>query len=118
MAPEILDARGPERLPLVERPGGPAGRGPIREGDGGGGPGAAFDPAQFGLWAFLGTVTMLFIGFTSAYIVRRTGMDWRPLPLPRLLSYTPGEDGLGLFAIYWHFLGALWAYLLVLLYVL
>jgi cytochrome c oxidase subunit III len=84
MATEILDARGPERVPLAERAGGPAGRGPIRHGDGGG-PGAGFDPAQFGLWAFLGTVTMLFIGFTSAYIVRRTGIDWRPLPLPRLL---------------------------------
>ena len=85
MATEILDARAPDRVPLVERTGGPTGRGPIGHGDDGGGPNVAFDPAQFGLWAFLGTVTMLFIGFTSAYIVRRTGLDWRPLPLPRLL---------------------------------
>ncbi|HET6897341.1 MAG TPA: cytochrome oxidase subunit III, partial [Vicinamibacteria bacterium] len=91
MATEILDARGPDRLPLVERPGGPTGRGPLRHGDdGGGGPNAAFDPGQFGLWAFLGTVTMLFIGFTSAYIVRRTGADWRPLPLPSLLWVNTG----------------------------
>ena len=34
------------------------------------------------------------------------------------MAYAPGEDGLGLFAIYWHFLGALWAYLLVVLFVL
>ncbi|HEY8149315.1 MAG TPA: cytochrome c oxidase subunit 3 [Vicinamibacteria bacterium] len=85
MATEILDARAPDRVPLVERAGGPGGQPPLGHGDDGGGPGASFDPAQFGVWAFLGTVTMLFIGFTSAYIVRRTGIDWRPLPLPRLL---------------------------------
>jgi cytochrome c oxidase subunit 3 len=86
MATEILDARAPRVIPVVERPDGPAGRGPVDFGDDGGGrPGAGFDPAQFGVWAFLGTVTMLFIGFTSAYIVRRTGIDWRPLPAPRLL---------------------------------
>ena len=90
MATEILDARGPDRVPLVERPGGPTNRGPVRHGDGGGGPNATFDPAQFGLWAFLGTVSMLFIGFTSAYIVRRTGVDWRPLPLPGLLWVNTG----------------------------
>jgi cytochrome c oxidase subunit 3 len=85
MATEILDARAPTLIPLVERPGGPTGRGPVDFGDDGGRSSAGFDPAQFGLWAFLGTVTMLFIGFTSAYIVRRTGFDWRPLPAPRLL---------------------------------
>ena len=36
----------------------------------------------------------------------------------RRLAYTPGEDGLRLFATYWHFLGGLWLYLLVLLFVL
>jgi cytochrome c oxidase subunit III len=86
MATEIVDARAPGLVPISERAGGPTGRGPIDHGDdGGGGASFVFDPAQFGLWAFLGTVSMLFIGFTSAYIVRRTGFDWRPLPLPRLL---------------------------------
>src|SRR6266851_3914243 len=85
MATELLDARVPVGRPLVERPGGPTGPGPVDFGDDGGGPHAGWGPARFGLWAFLGTVSMLFIGFTSAYIVRRTGIDWRPLPLPRLL---------------------------------
>ena len=85
MATELLDARVPLGRPLVQRPGGPTGHGPLDFGDDGGGPHAGWDPARFGLWAFLGTVSMLFIGFTSAYIVRRTGIDWRPLPLPRLL---------------------------------
>src|SRR5258708_20677002 len=85
MATELLDARAPGMVPIAERPVGPPAHGPRGRGADGGGPNATFDPGQFGLWAFLGTVSMLFIGFTSAYIVRRTGIDWRPLPLPRLL---------------------------------
>jgi cytochrome c oxidase subunit III len=189
---------------------------PLR-GDFGGGPGGGLtaDPTRFGLWLFLGTVTMLFVGFTSAYMVRRGAGDWRPLAPPgllwwntaaivassltletarrrlrrwaaagaipwvmatgalgllfaagqvfawrvlaargfyldsnphysffyvltgthlahlagglvwcavvvsrvRRLAYVPGEDGLGLFAMYWHFLAGLWVYLLLLLFV-
>ena len=182
---------------------------------GGGGSGTLFDPARFGLWLFLGTLTMMFVGFTSAYMVRRTAPDWAPLSAPgllwvntvvilgssatlesarrrlkgwnpagvmpwlaatgvlgalfvagqvtawrvlsargyflaanphnsffyilsgvhgvhllvglvwlavvlvraRRLAYTPGEDGLGMFATYWHFLTGLWVYLLLLLFV-
>jgi len=63
---------------------------PPRVAEGGGGPpegpGALFgDPARFGLLAFLGTISMMFIGFTSAYLVRQTAADWRPLPAPRIL---------------------------------
>jgi cytochrome c oxidase subunit 3 len=43
------------------------------------------DLVQLGLWMFLATVTMLFAAFTSAYMVRRTGADWRPIELPSLL---------------------------------
>jgi cytochrome c oxidase subunit 3 len=46
---------------------------------------AAVTPRQLGLWAFLATVTMLFAGFTSAILVRRTAADWPMLPLPSLL---------------------------------
>ena len=90
MATELFDARAPLGPPAAERPGGPAGPASIGFGDDGPGPGAASDPARFGLWAFLGTVSMLFIGFTSAYIVRRTALDWRALPLPRLLWWNTG----------------------------
>jgi cytochrome c oxidase subunit 3 len=184
-------------------------------GSGSGPQGLFGDPARLGLLLFLGTVSMLFIGFTSAYILRRASADWRPLAAPGLLwlntlalgassatleaarrrlrgwdlagaqrltlvtgllgllfvagqwlawrqlaaqgvflasnphssffylltgvhvvhvagglawftrvflrlrrmALTPGEDGLSLFATYWHFLGALWAYLLLLLFV-
>jgi cytochrome c oxidase subunit 3 len=86
MATELLEARVPAGGPAASL-GGPTDRGPVDPGDGGGDPRSAFDPAQFGLWTFFGTVTMMFIGFTSAYIVRRTGADWRPLPVPSLLFW-------------------------------
>ncbi len=47
------------------------------------------------------------------------GLVWGLVSVVRLraLALTPGEDGLRLFATYWHFLGALWLYLLFLLFV-
>lgn len=41
---------------------------------------------EFGVRMFLATVTMLFAAFTSAYLVRRAGADWRPVPLPGVLG--------------------------------
>lgn len=43
------------------------------------------DVVQLGLWMFLATVVMLFAAFTSAYIIRRSGSDWVPIDLPRML---------------------------------
>ena len=87
MAAPLLEAEAPP----ATRSGGTRGFGePPDEARDGGSGGAGLDPARLGLWAFLGTVTMLFIGFTSAYIVRRTGADWRPLPLPSLLWINTG----------------------------
>ena len=37
------------------------------------------------LVTFLGTVTMLFAGFTSAYLIRRAGSDWVKIELPGLV---------------------------------
>ena len=201
--------------PALDR-GGTGGDGSGGEGDRGReGPEVFYDPARFGLWLFLGTLTMMFIGFTSAYMVRRLAPDWIQLRPPGLLwantaalllssgtleaarrrlrgwnvagvgpwllatgalgalfvtgqlaawrvlasrgyfvssnphnsffyllsgvhgvhlvvgliwfgvvlvkarrfAYTPGEDGLGMFATYWHFLTGLWVYLLLLLFV-
>ena len=41
---------------------------------------------ELGVRMFLATVTMLFAAFTSAYLVRRAGTDWRPVPLPAVLG--------------------------------
>lgn len=193
---------------------GPPGRPFTGDDEGRPGP-VPFDPARFGLLAFLGTVSMLFIGFTSALMLRRLSADWQPLAAPgllyfntlalatssvcieaarrslrafelgsvrrlvfvtfvlgllfvagqllawrslaaqgiylstnpassffylltgihmahlvgglawlaalvarvRRLSVVPGSDALGLFALYWHFLGLLWLYLLAVLFV-
>src|SRR5215510_7374424 len=43
------------------------------------------DQVRLGLWMFLATVTMLFAAFASAYVVRRSGSDWRPVALPSIL---------------------------------
>ena len=36
----------------------------------------------------LATLTMLFAGFTSAYLVRRAGTDWTAIPMPAILWAT------------------------------
>ena len=74
------------------------GRGePPRDGDGAswgdrgdGRDGVLGDTTRVGLFAFLGTVTMLFIGFTSALIFRRASPDWQPLRAPSLLWLSSG----------------------------
>lgn len=40
---------------------------------------------RLGMWMFLGTVTMLFAAFTSAYIIRGASADWRTIDLPAIL---------------------------------
>jgi cytochrome c oxidase subunit 3 len=52
--------------------------------------GLSIPSAQLGLWIFLGTVTMLFAGFTSAYMVRQAGPDWGPMPRPPILWINTG----------------------------
>ncbi len=48
------------------------------------------ETAQVGLLAALATTTMLFAGFTSAYLVRRSGADWQPVSLPGILWLNTG----------------------------
>lgn len=54
---------------------------------GSGGDSAAhrIETAKLGLWIVLGSISMLFAAFTSAYIVRSAGEDWVPLEIPPLL---------------------------------
>jgi cytochrome c oxidase subunit 3 len=212
-----MTARTLEQPPIAshhEGGGAPPARGDRGDSSRGGGGGILADPARLGLWLFLGTVTMLFVGFTSAYIARRASGGWKALSPPSLLwvntalllassatlegarrrlrrwepgvvgwlgatgalgalfvigqvtvwrtltahgvllaanphnsffyvltglhvvhllgalvwflvvlwkaqrlAYTPGQDGLGLFATFWHFLGGLWVYVFLLLFV-
>ncbi len=51
-----------------------------------GGDGARrMETAKLGLWVAMGSITMLFAAFTSAYIVRSAGQDWVPLEVPSIL---------------------------------
>ncbi len=49
-----------------------------------------WNSAQLGVWALLATLSMLFAGFTSAYLVRRAGLDWQPIPMPPVLWLNTG----------------------------
>lgn len=42
---------------------------------------------QLTVWALLATVSMLFAGFASAYLVRRQGLDWLHVRLPGILWF-------------------------------
>jgi cytochrome c oxidase subunit 3 len=77
MPAQILEHKRPPRGPRASSPSVAASQG--------GGTSASdlfADTNRLGLLAFLGTVSMLFIGFTSAYILRRTSADWQPLSPP------------------------------------
>lgn len=50
-----------------------------------GGEGLPVPTAKLGLWLFLGAVTMMFAGFTSAYLVRMPLPDWKSIPKPPIL---------------------------------
>jgi cytochrome c oxidase subunit 3 len=61
-------------------------RGPF--GGEGGEPPAAAAPgsaARIGVWLLVGAITILFVAFTSTYLVRRAQSDWRIGPLPPIL---------------------------------
>ena len=57
------------------------------EGSGGRDATLPFNTAQLGVWALLATLSMLFGGFTSAYLVRRAGTDWQRISLPSILWF-------------------------------
>lgn len=47
-----------------------------------GGAGVAVPPAKIGLWMFMLVVTMLFLLFGMAYLMRSAFGDWRQMPVP------------------------------------
>lgn len=62
-------------------------------GGGDGGPsGGAFPvpKATFGLWVFLGVVTVLFAIIVTLYLARMKFWDWHPLPEPGILWFNTG----------------------------
>jgi cytochrome c oxidase subunit III len=45
-------------------------------------------PYKFTLWVALGSIVMMFAGFTSAYIVKRNQANWQGFDLPSIFMYS------------------------------
>ena len=45
-------------------------------------------PQRFALWLGLASIVMMFAGFTSAYIVRKSGGNWLDFQLPQAFTYS------------------------------
>jgi cytochrome c oxidase subunit 3 len=63
-------------------------------------------PAKIGLGVFLAVVGSLFALFISAYSMRMTMVDWRALPVPRLLWFNTGVLVLSSVALHSAYLAA------------
>ena len=62
--------------------------------------------AKIGLGVFLAVVGSLFALFISAYSMRMNMVDWRALPVPRLLWFNTGVLVLSSVALHWAYLAA------------
>ena len=47
-------------------------------------------PYKFTLWVGMGSIVMMFAGFTSAYIVKRNQVNWQGFDLPVVFWYSTG----------------------------
>ena len=45
-------------------------------------------PQKFAMWFALGSITLMFAGFTSAYLVRRGQGNWEQFDMPQLFMYS------------------------------
>jgi cytochrome c oxidase subunit 3 len=63
-------------------------------------------PAKIGLGVFLAVVGSLFALFISAYSMRMTMVDWRALPMPRLLWFNTAVLVLSSVALHWAHMAA------------
>ncbi len=45
-------------------------------------------PYKFTLWIAMGSIVMMFAGFTSAYIVKRSQTNWQGFDLPLIFTYS------------------------------
>jgi cytochrome c oxidase subunit 3 len=70
-------------------------------GDFQGGGAVALPPAKIGLGVFLAVAGSLFAIFVSAYSMRMELVDWRSMPVPRLLWYNTGVLILSSGALQW-----------------
>jgi cytochrome c oxidase subunit 3 len=67
---------------------------------------SSLPPAKIGLGVFLAVVGSLFALFTSAYSMRMNLVDWRTLPVPRLLWFNTAVLVLSSVALQWAHMAA------------
>jgi cytochrome c oxidase subunit 3 len=67
---------------------------------------SSLPPAKIGLGVFLAVVGSLFALFISAYSMRMNMVDWRALPVPRLLWFNTGVLVLSSVALQWAHMAA------------
>jgi cytochrome c oxidase subunit 3 len=68
--------------------------------------GSSVPTAKIGLGVFLAVVGSLFALLISAYSMRNTMVDWRELPLPRLLWFNTGVLVISSMALQWALIAA------------
>ena len=67
---------------------------------------SSLPPAKIGLGVFLAVVGSLFALFISAYSMRMNMVDWRALPVPRLLWFNTGVLVTSSVALQWAYMAA------------
>jgi cytochrome c oxidase subunit 3 len=67
---------------------------------------SSLQPAKIGLGVFLAVVGSLFALFISAYSMRMNMVDWRALPVPRLLWFNTGVLLMSSIALQWAHMAA------------
>ena len=67
---------------------------------------SSLPPAKIGLGVFLAVVGSLFALFISAYSMRMSMVDWRALPVPKLLWFNTGVLITSSIALHWAYMAA------------
>ena len=67
---------------------------------------SSLPPAKIGLGVFLAVVGSLFALFISAYSMRMSMVDWRALPVPKLLWFNTGVLVTSSIALQWAYIAA------------
>jgi cytochrome c oxidase subunit 3 len=67
---------------------------------------SSLPPAKIGLGVFLAVVGSLFALFVSAYSMRMSMVDWRALPVPKLLWFNTGVLITSSIALQWGYMAA------------
>jgi len=63
-------------------------------------------PQKFAMWLFMISVTMLFVAFTSAYVVKKGAGNWEYIPMPSMFLYTSIVIALSSFSMHWAYISA------------